>query len=88
MPDMDMGDMGGAMPMDMPQGSAMAMASKIASLAGDNFEKEMLEEYAERACKTIESSHPNSICDIDEENREIIISENGSPILCLKVSEQ
>ena len=71
---MDMG-MGEPMPMDMPQGSPLAMASKLPTLAGDDFEKEVLEEYAERVCKAIQDLHPEAICDIDEENKEIVISD-------------
>jgi len=78
------GGMGEPMPMDSPQ-NPLAMSSKRV-LANDNFEKEVLEDFAEGACRAIQGFHPDAIYDIDIEHKEIKICDK-EPILSLKVGE-
>jgi len=77
------GGMGEPMPMDMPQGSPMAMASKRVADCDDELEKEVLEDYAEKVCKVIQSIHPDAVYDIKD--RAIRVSENEEPILYLMI---
>jgi len=77
------GGMGAPMPMDMPQGSPMAMASKKIKDYDDEFERNVLEDYAEKVCKVIQQIHPDAVCDIKD--RAIRVSENEEPILYLMI---
>jgi len=75
--------MGAPMPMDMPQGSPMALASKNVKDYDDEFEQDVLEDYAEKVCKVIQDIHPDAIYDIKD--REIRVSVNEEPILYLMI---
>ncbi len=89
----DMGNLGGLegleglgelMPVNQPP---MATASKKNILADEKFVKNVLDEYAERACKAIQEKNPDAIFDINIDDREIEIAVKDKPILILKVGE-
>jgi len=53
----------------------------------DDIRNEVLEEYAERVCKSIEKRHPDAICKIDYESGTFRVSVNDNSILRISVND-
>lgn len=77
----------------MPQASSNLM-SKIAvimdpeSEKGPDFKEELMDEYADRICESIQDKHPNSYCHYDSpEKDQLIVYDGTKPILKAKINK-